>query len=587
MKLFNLYTFLLLLLSGISFSCKKYFDQVPDDRITIEEVFQKKAASEQYLANVYSYIKDQANQWSDNPWTGNSDEIEVAWAKYNCYRLNIGSWSPTNGYFDLWTAYYQGIRSASYFMNHIDGNEEILRLDGQQRIDQYKAEARFLRAFFYFSLMRQYGPVVLIGNEELPFDAATNDLQFPRSTFDEAVNYVAGQFDSAAMQLPVVAAEDRDWGRATKGAALAIKARLLLYAASPLYNGNTDYANFKNQDGTQLISQAYDKEKWKSAADAAKTVIDMNAYALYTDAGGDPVASYRGIFLEPWNNETIFARKGNDLGGWDVHCSPRAAGGWSGIGVTQEMVDAYAMKDGLPINRSPLYTEAGFTDGIYNMYVNREPRFYASVNYHGRKYRGGNITSERQLNFFNGGTDGKYEGTEDFTHTGYLVFKNVSTNTNRITNQYFSRPYVMARLGEVYLNYAEALNEYDYSAGMVEALKYLNLVRKRAGVPLYGDGADALAIPASQSEMRDAIRRERRVELAFETHRWFDVRRWKIVRDVMKPVHGMNINGGNESDFFKRTEVADRFWRDAYVWFPIPQWEMDRAKLVVQNPGWQ
>jgi len=206
------------------------------------------------------------------------------------------------------------------------------------------------------------------------------------------------------------------------------------------------------------------------------------------------------------------------------------------------------------------------------------------VNYHARKYKGGNITSERELNFFNGGTDGKYEGTEDFTHTGYLVYKNVSPNTNRITGQYFSRPYVLIRLGEVYLNYVEALNEYDYAANLSEVLKYLNLIRKRAGVPLYGDGA--LPVPANQTEMRDAIRRERRVELAFETHRWFDVRRWKIVKEIMKPVHGMNINGGNADEFFKRTVVADRFWRDAYVWFPIPQWEMDRGKLVVQNPGW-
>jgi hypothetical protein len=579
------YTAVAAIISGLG-ACNKYFDQVPDDRITIEEVFQKKEASEKYLANVYNYIRDQSNQWSDNPWVGNSDELEIAWAKYTTYRLNIGSWTPTNGYFDVWPTFYQGIRSATYFMNNIGGNAEILRLNGQQRIDQYRAEARFVRAYLYFSLMRQYGPVVLTGNQELAFDASTADLQMPRNTFEECVAYVSGELDSAAVILPVTATEDRDWGRATKGAALALKSRLLLYAASPLYNGNTDYSAFKNQDGTQLISQTVDKEKWKAAADAAKALIDMGTYNLYTAASGDPIASYRGVFSENWNSEVIFSRKNNDLPGWDIHCSPRAAGGWSGMGVTQEMVDAYAMKDGLPIGKSPLYSETGFTDGVHNMYVNREPRFYASVLYHGKKYRGGNIATERALNFFKNGADGKYEGTEDFSKTGYLNCKNVSTNTNRVSNQYDYRPYLLFRLAEVYLNYAEALNEYNYGSNLVESVKYLNLVRKRAGVPLYGEGTNPLPIPANQTELRDAIQSERRIELAFETHRWFDIRRWKTVKTIMKPVHGMNVNGANADEFFKRTEAGSRVWRDAYVWFPIPQWEIDRSKLVVQNPGW-
>jgi hypothetical protein len=579
------YTAIFAVVCGLS-SCNKYFDQVPDDRITIEEVFQKKQASEQYLANVYNYIKDQSNQWSDNPWLGNSDEMEIAWAKYTTYRLNIGSWTPTNGYFDVWTYFYQGIRSATYFINHIDGNSEILRLDGQQRIDQYKAEARFVRAYLYSSLMRQYGPVVLIGENELAFDASSADLQLPRSNYDECVSYVANELDLAANVLPVTPREDRDWGRATKGAALALKSRVLLYAASPLYNGNSDYSAFKNQDGTQLISQTADKQKWKLAADAAKAVIDMGTYSLYTTANADPIASFRGVFFENWNSEIIFSRRSNDLPGWDVHCSPRAAGGWSGLGATQEMVDAYNMKDGLPITQSPLYSETGFTDGIYNMYVNREPRFYASILYHGKQFRGGNITSERALNFFKNGADGKYEGTEDFTHTGYLVYKNVSPNTNRISNQYDNRPYILFRLAEVYLNYAEALNEFDYGSNLTEITKYVNLIRKRAGIPLFGEGPDALPNPASQAQMRQIIQNERRIELAFETHRWFDIRRWKLVKNLMNNIHGMDINASNADEFFKRTEAGTRVWRDAYVWFPIPQWEIDRAKLVVQNPGW-
>lgn len=565
------------------FSCKKYFDQVPDDRITIEEVFQKKGPSEQYLANIYSHIEDPANQYARMPWAGNSDELENAWARYDVFKMNIGNWTPTSNYNDIWGNYYQGIRSASYFINHIDGNQEILRLNGQELIDQYKAEARFLRAYLYFCLMRQYGPVVLVGEKELPFDVPTENVQLPRSSFDECADYVATELDAAAAALPVMPVDDRSYGRATKGVALALKSRLLLYAASPLYNGNADYAGLKNKDGKQLISQVFNKEKWKKAADAAKAVIDLGAYNLYS-LGNDPVKTYNDVFLLSYNSEVIFSRRNNELYWWDVNSSPRAAGGYAGVAPTQELVDAYFMKDGLPISKSPLYNESEFTNGIYNMYLNREPRFYASVLYHGATFKGGNITNPRALNFFRNASDGKYEGTEDFTHTGYLVHKNVSPNTNSVTGQSDKRGYILFRLGEIYLNYAEALNE--YGDNQLEMLKYINLIRKRAGIPLYGEGDNALAVPADKNSMREAIQAERRIELAIEGHRWFDIRRWKIARNIMKPVHGMNVDGTNADDFFRRTQVNSRVWRDAYNWFPIPQYEIDRSKLVVQNPGW-
>lgn len=583
----NIATFLLVI-SAIAFTpgCKKFLDQVPDDRITIEEVFQKKQASEEYLANVYSHIREQGNQWTTNPFSGNTDEMDVTWAKYSTYQLNIGSWNPSSLPFDIWGEQYKGIRSATYFINNIDGNEEILRLNGQQRIDQYKAEARFVRAYCYFALLRQYGPIVILGNDEIAPDAATTDFQVPRSSYDESVDYIAGQLDSAAAVLPLSPVEDRDYGRATRGAALALKARLLLYNASPAFNGNADFANFKNQDGKQLISGSYDAEKWKRAADANKAVIDLNQYSLYKHSSNDPVETFRGILLDAYNNENIFSRRNNSLTDWDVHAMPRAAGGWCGMGATQEIVDAYFMKDGMPITTSPLYNESGFTDGIYNMYLNREPRFYASINYHNRSIQGGNIITTRNLNFFNDGADGRYDGTEDYTKTGYLVWKNVSPNTNRITGQWFNRPNVLIRLGEIYLNYAEALNEYDYTANQSEILKYVNLIRERAGIPQYGTGTDALPVPASQAEMREKVRHERRIELAFESHRWFDIRRWKIARDVMKPVHGMNANGKDASSFFVRTQVTPREWRDAYMFYPLPQYEIDRGRLLVQNPGW-
>ncbi|HEY9260542.1 RagB/SusD family nutrient uptake outer membrane protein, partial [Chitinophaga sp.] len=222
-----------LLVSG----CSKYLDQVPNDRITIEEVFRKKGPSEQFLANVYSYVDDESDQWNNYPWLGNSDEGDITWSKYNTYALNIGNISAGNALYDKWGNYYNGIRSASYFIAHIDENIEIKSLYGQGMIDQYKAEARCLRAYYYFLLMRQYGPVVLAGDSVLAPDAPAAEMQLPRGTFDECVNYVSEQLDQAAAVLPLVPsmngqASDLAFGRMTRGIALSIKSRLLLYAAS-------------------------------------------------------------------------------------------------------------------------------------------------------------------------------------------------------------------------------------------------------------------------------------------------------------------------------------------------------------------
>ena len=575
--------------------CKKFLDQVPEDRITIEEVFRKKRPSEEYLANVYSYVNDESNIWGNWPWVGNADEADVTWSKYPIYDLNIGNMAAGSVLFDKWGHYFNGIRSATYFMQHIDNNVEIRALDGQQRIDQYKAEARCLRAYFYFLLMRQYGPVAILGDTLIDPGAPADAIQFPRSPFDVCVDYVVSELDKAAAGLPLEPTangqvSDLEYGRMTKGIALAIKSRLLLYAASPLYNGNTEMATFKNPDGTQMISQTYSAEKWKRAADAAKAVMDLNLYSLYKDPGGDVTKSLQGIFFNAWNSEQIFVRKANNLYEWDTHCMPRQAGGWCGIGPTQEQVDAYFMKDGLPIDQSPLYSETGFTNvngvQVYNMYMNREPRFYTDVTYQNCTFQGGNMSSPTTISFFVSGPNGKNGHPTDYTRTGYLIRKNVGTQTNSGSGgngRRQERPIILFRLAEIYLNYVEALNEYD--PGHPDILKYLNMIRERAGIPQYGQGPDALLVPATPEEMREKIRAERRIELAYEGHRWFDIRRWKIAPLVMGQMHGMDVNrDGN--DFYKRVVASTHLFRPANYWFPISQYEMDRSRLFVQNPGW-
>lgn len=588
--------FLFSLLIGLSMTaCSDYFDQIPDDRITIEEVFKKKKASEEYLANIYSYIPDESQQVSGQPWGGTNDEMDITWTKYPSYDFNIGNISATAVLFDFWGPYYKGIRAATYFINHIDENEEIRSLNGQVLIDQYKAEARFLRAYYYFLLFRQFGPFVIIGDAELPADATAADMQLPRSTIDACADYVVSELDQAAAVLPLRPerngqVSDAEYGRATKGMCYAVKSRLLLYAASPLYNGNKTMANFKNSDGTPFINQQVNVEKWKRAADASKELIDLGIYQLYKDPSGDPLKSIQGTFFQAWNSEQIFVRKSNDLANWDVNSMPRQAGGWCGIGPTQEMVDAYFMEDGKSITESDLYNETGFTtvDGneVFNMYLHREPRFYASVTYHNSIFQGGNMSKAEPISFYYSGPNGRRGHATDWSRTGYLIRKNVGTQTNIGSGgngQRQNRPLALFRLAEIYLNYAEALNEYN--PGDPAILKYLNLVRERAGIPQYGNGANALPVPPGQGEMREKIHQERRVELAFESHRWFDIRRWMIVSQVMGTLHGMDINQDGES-FFKRVVATNHIFRSSYYWFPISQYEMDRSHLLVQNPGW-
>jgi len=591
--------FIIVLLAGCGTmltGCKKFLDQVPNDRITIEEVFRKKASSEAFLANVYSFVPDESNAIDGYPMVGCADEADLTWAGGPNYPVNIGNLNPSNVIFDRWGNYYQGIRSATYFMQHINENIEIRSLNGQQLIDQYQAEARFLRAYFYFLLMRQYGPVVLMGEEVTPPDAVAADMQIPRSKFDDCVNYVASELDKAAAVLPLQPqrngqTSDAEFGRITKGTALAVKSRLLLYAASPQYNGNTEVSSFVSKDGTPLISQTYDALKWKRAADAAKAVIDLNIYRLYKDASGDPIKSLDGLFFNSWNSEQIFVRKSNDLARWDVHATPRQAGGWCGLAPTQEIVDSYFMSDGLLPAESSLYSEAGFTNvsgvQVSNMYLNREPRFYHGVTYNNSIWQGGTMSAPAPISFFLSSVNGRNGHPTDFSKTGYLIRKNVGRQTNvgaGGNGQVQSRTLILFRLGEIYLNYAEALNEYQ--PGAPDILNYLNAIRERAGIPTYGGGTGQVAVPAGQAAMRSKIWAERRIELAYEGHRFYDIRRWKIAPQVMGTMHGMDISkDGN--DFYKRVPTATpHLFRQSYYWWPITQYELDRNRSIVQNPFW-
>lgn len=602
-------------------SCKKGFlDQLPDDRISIDDVFARRSTTERYLGNVYNYVRRDQRRYND-PWTGASDEVEYLWfrgtnsgedAGFRSNSINIANWDASYNFVaDFWRHYYRGIRSATYFLNRVDECVEILQeANGAEVIKRYKAEARALRAYYYSELLRIYGPVVLVGDDVISPDAPISDLQLPRNSMDECVAYVISEMDKAIADLPLKAevqfpqtgqsTDLRQMGRLTKGFVLAVKSRTLLLAASPLFNGNADYASMKNADGKQLINQTADNSKWVQAAAAAKAVIDLGIYSLYTNTGNlvpgqfDPYISTRDVLLKDWNSEVIFARVDNSLGDWQYEASPRldgsGIGGGTGAGATQTMVDAYFMANGKSINETGSgYEDNGFSTapvtvspslsipaGTWKMYSNREPRFYVGITYNGSTWI--NTTrGNKTVELFYSGNSGRKLGS-DYSITGYVARKNVQINAGPGDA---SRTLILMRLAEFYLNYAEAQNEATGPDASVYAA--VNAIRERAGIPVLEQGL-------SKEEMRLAIRKERRVELAFENHRYFDTRRWKIAETTDNgPFKGLNINEGasvSDVNFYQPVVFENRVFQKKHYLFPVPQSEINKDNALVQNSGW-
>jgi starch-binding outer membrane protein, SusD/RagB family len=276
--------------------------------------------------------------------------------------------------------------------------------------------------------------------------------------------------------------------------------------------------------------------------------------------------------------------------------TPNGMGGWSGLAPTQEQVDAYEMangqtpitgynSDGSPIiNPASGYVETGYTatahplgyypSNVRNMYVNREPRFYATVNYNEAVWRG------RRVEFMILGRDGRKTGP-DYTPTGYLLRKFSDPMVDVVQGRFTLKTWIFFRLGELYLNYAEALNE--ESGPVADVYKYVNAIRSRAGLP-------NLAAGLSKEQMREKIRHERRIELAFETHRYFDTHRWKLSEVVdNRNITGMNVESGRfnqDNSYYIRTVIEKRVFEKKHYLWPIPQVEINKVPTLVQNPGW-
>lgn len=601
-----------LLLNGVV-SCN-YLDKQPEDQLTIEMVFSDKVRTEEWLAGMYSNIPDP--YWGYMRSIGYdalSDDAapSTGWEQFgwNVVSKQIGNWSPASSWdANYWVALPQRIRSAYIFIDNVKPN--VAQQLSEADVQLMKYEARFLIAYYHTLMLEAYGSIPLqLGL--VSAEAPTEELMVGQTRFDMVVDWIDKELKALSGLLPPSQAEGQKFGRATSVMCLAVRARLLMLAASPLTNGNKDYEGFVNNKGEKIFNTTYDMAKWTRAAEASRELIQLaeaNGHKLYyeynTDGSIDPFMSYQNMLFKKTtdgNSEILFARTDCNTWDYDKHSNPRGAAGNGGLGVTQSLVDAFFMKNGLPItDPNSGYTEKGFSasadvrntkwaevqgngqvalPGTFNMYVNREPRFYISV-----VYNGAWIKREKRLtDFYSGAIDGG--PTHDAPQNGYLLRKKVHPDHDPRNNINPYRPGILYRLGEAYLNCAEALNESN--PGHADILKYVNLIRERGGIPGLKSGL-------SQDAMREAIRRERRVELNCEGTRYADIRRWKIGEETLNGnFFGMNFSGTEKDDsptnpkaYFKRSVYQKRVFTKKNYWFPIPQSEIDKNPNLVQNPFW-
>jgi hypothetical protein len=522
-------------------SCSKfddYLNKAETGGLTEKEVFGDYVQTESYLANIYAALP---NDWMPNnsfTYAAASDEAKCPVVYYNGPQVYTrGLLSPTFNPIDTWAGMYAAIRKANLFLSKIDGVPTVntTQVNGKNRM---KGEGYFLRAWFFSELFKRYGGVPLLDRVL----QISDDLAIPRNTPAEVVKFITDDCDRAAALL-LLENNTVNTGRATKGAALMLKARTLLFAASLIHN------------------PAKEVSKWQAAADAAKAVIDLNIYHVDGD--------YTGLFHKRNTPNIIFQSTVNNTTWLKQMFVPSQSGtGW--VQPLQNLVDDYEMKDGKMI------TEDGSTYDPANPYANRDPRLAASIIYNGSQWKGATIQT------YVGGADGLTSAEGSLTQTGYYLRKMLDENgsvspDNRPGDHYW----IYMRYEETLLDYAEALNEVLSAPDQV-VYQAVNDVRTRTGVNM-----PALPQGLSKAQMREKIRHERRIELAFEGHRFWDLRRWRIGMQVMTNARGMRVVKTGENAFtYTPFLIESRVYQDAFDLYPIPQSERNRNAALSQNEGY-
>jgi hypothetical protein len=583
-------TLALLLLLGAT-GCSDVLDVTPKDQFPDQAVFTDPNLAQAFLNDMYQglghglYEIMLASMTDETHFIHDYNTSKIVQATITSSdrgALDDGRFAHFN-----WGPTYSRIRQTNVFLSHIDPAPFDSALKRRM-----KGEAFFLRAYFYHNLMRMYGGVPIITKVY----GLNEDYQVARNSFQETVAFIAANADSAAALLPL-SYSGVDVGRATKGAALALKARVLLYAASDLYNvnpsGKPENGYTTPQDRTAL---------WRAAKDAAKAVMDLGIYGLFRPSPAnaqEAAKNYGDLFLQTMSEEVILSRfflstrgDGYNPG---LHNGPNGYHTWGGNTPIQNLIDDYRMADGSKFDWSnPAHAAAP--------YANRDPRFYASIAYDGTPWRPrpddvkgldpvGIIQTFRALtlpdNSVVAGLDTRDSPVENWNgaYSGYYIRKFIDPSINaQFTKEQV--PWIFFRYAEILLNYAEASIELNE---LTDAVNALNQIRIRAGMPPF-------SAALGQAALREEYRNERRVEMAFEEQRFFDVRRWMTAPQVLSKVAGgINIflDGSSRTDRttwhnyrYVVDTVQTRAWDDKMYFMPIRFDELNRNSLLKQNPGY-
>lgn len=594
MKKFSIYTAIVSLLLLMS-ACSDYLDKEYDASLSEEKVFGNQALTRQFLTNIYTNLPDGFAPFSDNQFTGASrdcmtDNATSYWGLHYYNKINLDAYTAADHpLLAFWNTNFSGIRKCNMFLSNarpaVVGNAGMSG-DDDHLYDRYCAEAKLLRAIFHFDLVCWFGDAPILGEDEsgnpIVLDMTNQEqMNMHRQPAATVLEWIAQQCDEVKDKLPFrFSNEDINWGRVNGAAAYALKSRALLYRASALNNPTND------------------RQYWTAAATAAKDFISKNQtqarpYTLYPE--------YEKCFYDnpTYNNEIILGRAVWTTNTVDLQLLPPGfTGSASGAGrtnPTQNFVDCFEMINGKQID------EAGSGYDGSNPYANRDPRLEATVFYHGSIWGRAEYDEERRVDVhFNSATDkgADYRESMGGTYTGYYQKKFVNPDLILKDPRNFSHSWILFRYAEILLNAAEAINEAD---GPAEAYQYVNLVRSRVGMPDY-TGMD-------QNTFRERIRNERRVELCFEDHRFFDLRRWRLYdgvtaqNELSKPryeqllnMYGVQVSLSGSQALYTFTGAPGTPGNDLDLrvfnnpknyYFPIPNNEVKRAPNLGQNPGWE
>lgn len=623
-------------------SCESFFDVKLDDQANIDEIFSKSTTTKRYLAHLYSYIPIEEEIINRHGWVvPRSDEGQFSfyqWVYYLLYRTgSYSSATPSNiTYYNYWPEFYIGINQCSVFLANVDKDKE----DTAAVITMMKAEARFLRAYFYFCLFRQYGPVYIWGDQLA--DEAIAASSIDRHTVEQNIEFIEKELAKAAADLPTTLSEvgegETRWmGRATKGAALALRARVLLYAASPLYNGcDLFMGKMKNMYGDFLFPQSKDDSKWDRAAEAAWEVIKMGQYDLCKDNSTgdkfkDGAASYQKVMFEPWNQETIWGWWWRCYDGYKYmgtvggHLGPALPpqmfklDAYGGIAPSLKLIDTYPMWESgrYPITgyqgqndlSKPIidpqsgYSATGFTENYkqpidvdwaspikaHNSCVGRDPRFYANFVPNGFWWPHEDMNT-RFTCYDNAECTSRYSATGQCIRVGYAWRRLYKANTTLNTyDEYKAIKYVYPafRLAEVYLSYAEACNEKP-QRDEAAALEYLNKVRNRVGLNNIEKAYPE--IRGNKDLLRWCIQKERMAEFAFEAQRHYDACRWMVAKDEYPGENWtLHVSATSYEASYERVSTdfvgAPAVFRDKDYLFPISSLQLAEMTNMTQNYG--